>query len=345
MTELNYNFLKTPIQITEHSWDENIIPYVHVWIPAFNHEKFITKAIESILEQRTTFPVKILIHDDASIDNTANLIRQFEKKYPTIIKAFYQKINSFKFENSHLKDEFNSWRIGKYEANCEGDDYWIDPFKLQKQVEYLEQNNLDFIYSDIDILFEATNKIKKNVFKNNFLKDYKKVDEFIINFGYKAPCTWLYKKEIYKELTKEERASIDPSFLIMAKTMLNKKVGYLESSTAVYRILDNSLTNTKRLSSKYDREIKLLNVQKQFEIYFDDNFKSKVQRAAFVRLFFMQLALFHNTFDQFLNQYENCVYNFKPKTKRELLIKLFIPNYRISAYFVRTYFKLMKYKL
>lgn len=105
----------------------------------YNHGNYIAEAIEGFLMQKTDFAFEILIHEDASTDNTAEVIREYEKNFPHIIKPIYQR------ENQYSKgvdvDHFNAVRAkGKYIALCEGDDYWTDPFKLQKQVDYLEAN-------------------------------------------------------------------------------------------------------------------------------------------------------------------------------------------------------------
>lgn len=139
----NYKYtpLIEPIPIIEQVWTEGTIPLVHTRTMTYNHENFIRDCIEGILIQKTTFPVQVLIHDDASCDKTASIIKEYELKYPHLIKVFYQEENSYSSPDKIKKREmFNSWRIGKYEALCEGDDYWINPLKLQKQVELLEQN-------------------------------------------------------------------------------------------------------------------------------------------------------------------------------------------------------------
>ena len=105
----------------------------------YNHENYIADAIESFLMQKTDFSYEILIHDDASTDRTPEIIKQYESKYPDLIKPIYQTENQY---SKGLRTMgFNMDRAkGKYIAICEGDDYWTDPYKLQKQVDYMEKN-------------------------------------------------------------------------------------------------------------------------------------------------------------------------------------------------------------
>jgi len=155
----NYKYtpLIEPIPIIEQVWPEGTIPLVHTRTMTYNHENFIRDCIEGILMQKTTFPVQVLIHDDASTDKTAEIIKEYESKYPHLIKAFYQEENSYSMPDKHKRREvFMTWRIGKYEAICEGDDYWTDPLKLQKQVDFMEEN------PDCSLCFHASKSIRNN---------------------------------------------------------------------------------------------------------------------------------------------------------------------------------------
>ena len=136
-----YTPLPNPFPITEHNWPEGTLPLLHTRTMTYMHEDYISECIEGILMQKTNFPVQVFIHDDASTDKTAEIVREYEQKYPRLIKVYYQKENSHtKIDRYERRAEFRSWLIGKYEAICEGDDYWIDPNKLQKQVDFLENN-------------------------------------------------------------------------------------------------------------------------------------------------------------------------------------------------------------
>ena len=98
-----------------------------------------------------------MIHDDASTDRTADIIREYEKKYPDLIKPMYQKENQYSTKGVAVVEICNFKRAkGKYIAVCEGDDYWTDPKKLQKQVDYLERN------PECSLVFHAADFVKVN---------------------------------------------------------------------------------------------------------------------------------------------------------------------------------------
>ena len=105
---------------------------VSVLCTAYNHEKWIKDAIEGVLEQQTDFKYELIIHDDASTDNTASVIQQYAGQYPDVIRPIFQKENQFGKCSLYKKYLFPSAR-GKYIALCEGDDYWCDSHKLQRQ--------------------------------------------------------------------------------------------------------------------------------------------------------------------------------------------------------------------
>lgn len=107
---------------------------------AYNHEKYIREALEGFLNQKTSFPIEIIINEDASIDGTADIIREFEQRYPGIIKPIYHAQNVYSRGININAEYMLPKATGKYIALCDGDDYWIDPYKLQKQYDVMEQN-------------------------------------------------------------------------------------------------------------------------------------------------------------------------------------------------------------
>ncbi len=116
-------------------------PLVSISCITYNHAPFIRQCLDGFLMQQCDFEYEILIHDDASTDGTSDIIREYQKKYPEIIKPIIQTENQWSQGVRGINIKFNFSRAkGKYIALCEGDDYWTDPLKLQKQVEFLEEN-------------------------------------------------------------------------------------------------------------------------------------------------------------------------------------------------------------
>lgn len=112
---------------------------VSVLCLAYNHEKYIEKMLNSVLNQKTSFKFEILINDDCSTDNTAKIIKEYAIKYPNIIRPIYQKENQHSKNIQILSTILYPLAKGKYFAICEGDDYWIDENKLQMQYDFLEK--------------------------------------------------------------------------------------------------------------------------------------------------------------------------------------------------------------
>lgn len=116
-------------------------PLVSISCITYNHELYIRDCLEGMLMQQCDFDFEILIHDDASTDNTQEIIKEYQEKYPDIIKPIFQTENQYSKGSRGFNATYNFPRVaGRYIALCEGDDYWTDPLKLQKQVNYLESH-------------------------------------------------------------------------------------------------------------------------------------------------------------------------------------------------------------
>jgi glycosyltransferase involved in cell wall biosynthesis len=129
--------LPTPVRLTEQEWPKGTVPIVSIWCITYNHVQFIRDAIEGFLMQETTFPVEIFIHDDASTDGTADIVREYAAKYPSLFWTVLQKENQWSQATGRILGYLQQQR-GLFVALCEGDDYWTDATKLQLQVESIE---------------------------------------------------------------------------------------------------------------------------------------------------------------------------------------------------------------
>lgn len=122
------------------SWDGSPeTPLLSVLCITYNHAPYIEDALNSFLMQETNFPFEIIVHDDASTDGNQAIIKKYEEKYPRLIRAVYQKENQYS-KGRRALGFFQGMSNARYLAVCEGDDYWLDPKKLQKQVDYLEKH-------------------------------------------------------------------------------------------------------------------------------------------------------------------------------------------------------------
>jgi len=151
-------------------------PIVTVLCTTYNHEKYIEDAIEGFLIQETDFPFEIIIHDDASTDKTAQIVREYEVKYPLLIKGIYQTKNRWSqgLKNAEVVYPMSK---GEYIALCEGDDYWTDPQKLQIQKDFLD-NNQDYVicytgveaFNENGIIYSYTGGVTKDLTEDELKK-------------------------------------------------------------------------------------------------------------------------------------------------------------------------------
>ena len=220
---------------------------------AYNHEPYIRQCLDGIVMQQTNFKFELLIHDDASTDGTANIIREYESKYPEIIKPIYQKENQYSQKVPIGVTYLYPRAKGKYIALCEGDDYWTDPLKLQKQVDFLEANP-DFVMCSHNCgKYKQNTQIFQTGWTFNASFEYQK--EYLLQ-GYWAfhPLTVLFRKEsldldVYNKYT----VSVDS---VLFYHLLKKGKGFfIKDEMGVYRIHDGgvwtSINRDKRIETEF----------------------------------------------------------------------------------------------
>lgn len=217
----------------------------------YNQERYIKDSIEGFLMQKTTFPFEIIIHDDASTDNTTNIIREYALKYPEIIFPIFQNENQYSKGINPGYEYVIPKCKGKYIAVCEGDDYWTDPYKLQRQVDFLE-NNPDYglVHTDVDKYFEKSNSTIKSNFKHYKVKHTEpvSVDDII---SYRHPfvtCTICFRREIATQFIKDKNFAhffIIGDYPIVCEAASRWKIKYFDESTAVRRVLPESTSRSK----------------------------------------------------------------------------------------------------
>jgi glycosyltransferase involved in cell wall biosynthesis len=131
-------------------------PLISVAMVAYNHEKWIARAIESVVNQRTTFSFELVVGEDCSTDRTREIVLHYQQKCPHIIRVVTSERNVGAHKNNRRTIDAT---CGKYVAFCEGDDYWHRDDKLQKQVTYLETHPLCvLIHSNYNLFFEHSGR-------------------------------------------------------------------------------------------------------------------------------------------------------------------------------------------
>lgn len=208
---------------------------VSVVCNTYNHEPFIADAIESFLMQKTSFKYEVLINDDASTDKTAELIKRYEEKYPKIIKPIYQTENQL--SKGIIIGRINADRsVGKYIALCEGDDFWIDPNKLQKQTDFMENNpEYTLCVHAATRIHALTNVRLKDVRPSRFSKDFG-TEEVIFGGGGIFPTNSMFYRRKESELKPDfyNNSPVGDYPLAIFLSLIGK-VYYIDEFMSTYR--------------------------------------------------------------------------------------------------------------
>ena len=253
---------------------------VSISVIAYNQEKYIKKCLESILMQKTNFKFEILIHDDASTDNTAKIIKEYEMKYSDIIKPIYQTENQYS-KGVKISVTFNYPRAqGKYFASCEGDDFWDDEYKLQKQYDYMERNpecsmcvHAAYIVSEggerTDLLFRPYNK------------NMKMTTEDVIDGWKFATNSKFYRTEYLKTFPdfyyNAPVGDYPSSIYISTKGY----VYYMDELMSSYRRgADNNLTSilNKDFAKKIRLQESMIRMLREINIYYNRQYEKVIQK-------------------------------------------------------------------
>lgn len=239
-------------------------PTVSIVMITYNHQEFIEEAINSVLMQECNFQIELLISNDNSTDYTDSIIRKILKNHPKVNLVKYTN----RTENVGMMPNFVSTLSlckGKFIALCEGDDYWTDPFKLQKQVDFLEENpEYTFSMGIVDMFIEKTGKTVKrkegvdpNKSETYTLKDYLKNP-----FSQTSSFLFRNSNDDFPEWFHNVHAG-DQS-LVVVKTGLKGKIKYHNELFSVYRLNESSVSfNIDRKKAKH-KELFFLNCVNKF---------------------------------------------------------------------------------
>lgn len=261
---------------------------VSICCTTYNQSPYIRQCLDGFLIQKTDFPIEIVIHDDASTDGTDDIIRGYELKYPDLFKPIYQTENQFS-KSIHLPVKLTYEKaVGKYIAICEGDDYWTDPYKLQKQVDFLEQHSdYSLCYSKILRYDQKRKKILRGTFgiENITFND-------LLSEGNQIPTASICLNRnmivrYYSEIKPELKNWLMGDYPLVLWFAHNCKIYCLNEVTAIYRVLELSvshITNIQKLEAFYNSIIDIkcyfLNLYNE-AIHLDDFYDEKYLNLAY----------------------------------------------------------------
>lgn len=232
----------------------DISPPVNVVMVTYNQEKYIAKAIESVLIQKTTFPFLIIIGEDFSTDRTRLICKQYANRFPDKILLLENETNYGLVRNyKRLFDVCTA----KYIAILEGDDYWIDENKLQKQKEILDSDTeIGLVHAARYTLYDDQNIIvplSKEAIASN-LKKQGNVYEFLIHGNFIGPSTVLFRRSILTEYI-DYQFFIDNNFQTIDYALwigisLHSKIVFMKDIVSVYRVRSSSISNNPSISAQ-----------------------------------------------------------------------------------------------
>ena len=231
---------------------------VSILCTAYNHEQYIRSALESFVSQKTGFAFEVLVNDDASSDGTAAIIREYAEKYPEIIRPFYQKENQFSKGIGYIYENiFYPHARGKYFAFCEGDDYWTDESKLQRQVNFLESHP-DYSACVHNTTLHYCNGSRPDELLIPGRGDHEVLYENVIHGPIDAYHTssLMARREIIVQTPDFYRAATAHGFADYAWALLLRLKGgiwFIDRSMSVYRLFSNQAAWTSGVDRQYDK--------------------------------------------------------------------------------------------
>jgi glycosyltransferase involved in cell wall biosynthesis len=282
----------------------------------YNHARYIAEAIESVMAQITNFDFELVIGEDCSNDATRNIVKSFQDKYPERIRVIYNEKNMGPVLN--CLQVFKACK-GKYVALLEGDDYWIDNKKLQKQADFLEQNkDYAMIHTDLLAYYQKDDKFVNPIKLHPI--PVGNIYEKVLIYPFIGTCTMMVRKsalfryliEFKKEIPEWKFADLSLKLYLA----FNYKIGYDNELTSVYRIADGSLTR----QSDFIKKAHYLQEINKIELFFAK--KYGCSETTLIKLNnIINERCFYISF--YLDQKSNIKSFYKKLNKKSLKIKIY----------------------
>ncbi|HLY70457.1 MAG TPA: glycosyltransferase [Puia sp.] len=284
----------------------------------FNHGKYIAQAIEGVLQQRTNFDFQLIIGEDCSTDNTREIINNYIEQFPDKIKAVFHEQNIGAFENTRiLFEKCNS----KYIALCDGDDYWTDACKLQKQIDFLEKNSdFSICFHNAKIIFE--NDSKNISYSNSRAQPEISTFEDIARGEFIYTSTCVFRSENLMKFPKKYFLFMNNYTLDLHNAQYGK-IRYLNEVMSVYR---RHLGGIWSMVSREKTLINQLPTYKFYVNYFDKKFRKYfIKHLKDITAELISIKIANNDFKDFWRYYiDYVVYNYNDKNELKKISYFFL---------------------
>ncbi|MGY6522403.1 MAG: glycosyltransferase [Mongoliitalea sp.] len=255
-------------------------PLVSICCLTYNHSKYIRDCIDGFLMQETNFSFEIIVHDDASTDGTINIIKDYVFKHPGFFITIFQSENKFSKGIKPIYKYVFPKAKGKYIALCEGDDYWTDPLKLQKQIDFIENNqNVSAVFHNAEMVSDGNFlSYHCNYSSSQVIPD----EKVIFRGGGLFPTASLLFRNFFKNNpSKGDHNYLSGDRALIYQLLLIGKIYYLNEIMSVYRIHDQGIYSSSLNDSQKWLKIRYSNIDllKDYSKKFGTNHKKYFKKT------------------------------------------------------------------
>lgn len=249
----------------------------------YNKEAWIEEAIKGFLNQKCDFDYEIILVDDASSDHSPQIIERYANQYPDKIKAVFHQEN-LGITKTWL--DICQLAQGDYIARCDGDDYWIDVYKLQKQVDILERSTASkWSCSDFNIISESGELRQKKAIENGIIRKISSFEEMLAFRGMTMSSTWLVDRNLMLEVNNAiSPDAVDDTFSLQLELFTRTELTFLPEATTVYRLHEGSDSHPASVEKLSERFEKLQEIQEEYL----EKYYSKIDFKVLTRYLFSE---------------------------------------------------------
>lgn len=305
----------------------------------YNHAPYIRQCLESIVTQKTNFAFKILVHDDASTDGTTDIVREFAARYPDIIETNIKKENLYSHDYRKFQHTIYSGFEGKYVAWCDGDDYWCDEYKLQKQVDFLESNQQ---YMLVCSNAKTVDKDDKEVYRNRTRRlGENAASDLVCGCNPIISSSACFRRELISDYTKlipempfEAKMGDYPLWIFIS---LRGQIYQFDENLVAYRVLNSSASHSRDVAYITGFRNSSQELALWFNAHYNIGVSERKIKHAFSRIRLRELSEFDRA--TYWGEYKNAVKNnwqiiFNPKLLVITIIRMLL-NMRVSSFVER----------